>query len=170
LQILDLLLPRITTLSSVQSVLTYPVRDRMEGEIGMPKGLAATESYMELVRRFPLRPVRSEADLDRASTMIHSLLDRKLNAGEREYLDVLSDLTRLYEQEHHAIVDLPPREILAHLITERGISQRALAAAVDIPVSTISEILSGKRTFALGHVRALASYFKVSPEVFLTSD
>jgi HTH-type transcriptional regulator/antitoxin HigA len=125
---------------------------------------------MELVRRFPLRPVRSEADLDRATAMIHSLLERKLDSGEREYLDVLSDLTRLYEEHHHPIEDLPPRALLAHLIEDRGISQRALATEAGIPVSTISEILSGKRAFALAHVRALAAYFKVSPEVFLTAE
>ena len=135
----------------------------------MPRTIAATNSYMELVRRFPLRPVRSEADLDRATTMIHSLLGRKLDSGEREYLDALSDLSRLYEEEHHAIEDLAPRDMLAYLIEDRGVSQRVLAAAAEIPVSTISEILSGKRNFTLNHVQRLAAYFKVSPNVFLNS-
>jgi HTH-type transcriptional regulator/antitoxin HigA len=134
----------------------------------MPK-TAATNSYMDLVRRFPLRPVRSEADLDRATSMIRSLLGRKLDTGEREYLDTLSDLTRLYEEEHHPIKDLEPRELLAHLIEDHDISQRALAAAAEIPVSTISELLSGKRAFAVSHIQKLAAHFKVSPAVFLTS-
>lgn len=125
---------------------------------------------MELVRRSPLRPVRSEGDLDRATAMIHSLLGRKLDSGEHEYLDALSDLTRLYEEEHHPIKDLEPREMLAFLIEDRGVSQRSLAAAVEIPVSTISEVLSGKRSFTLNHVQKLATYFKVSADVFLTSE
>ena len=135
----------------------------------MPKTIAATGSYMELVRRFPLRPVRSEADLERAAAMIHSLLGRKLDSGEREYLDALSDLSRLYEEEHHPIEDLAPPEMLAYLLEDRGVSQRSLATAVEIPVSTISEILSGKRSFTVSHVRKLASYFKVSPSIFLKS-
>src|SRR5437016_4424471 len=136
----------------------------------MPRTIAPTDSYMELVRRFPLRPVRSEADLDRTTAMIHSLLGRKLDSGEREYLDALSDLSRLYEEEHHLIADLEPREMLAFLIEDRGVSQRSLAAAVEIPVSTISEVLSGKRGFTLNHVQKLAGYFKVSADVFLTSE
>ncbi len=98
--------------------------------------------------------------------MIHSLLGRKLDPGEREYLDALSDLARLYEEEHHPIEDLAPRDMLAYLIEERGVSLRALGAEAGIPVSTISEILSRKRRFTLNHVQKLASFFKVSPAVF----
>jgi HTH-type transcriptional regulator/antitoxin HigA len=122
---------------------------------------------MELIRRFPLRPVRSEKDLDRATAVIHSLLERRLDPGEREYLDALSDLVRLYEEEHHPIEDLEPPEMLGYLIDDRGISQRELDAASGIPVSTISELIAGKRSFTLNHVERLAAHFKVSPEVFV---
>jgi antitoxin component HigA of HigAB toxin-antitoxin module len=59
--------------------------------------------------------------------------------------------------------------LLAQLIVERDLSQRALAAATKIPVSAISELLSGKRSFAVSHIQKLAAHFKVSPAVFLTS-
>jgi HTH-type transcriptional regulator / antitoxin HigA len=127
------------------------------------------DSYMALVRRHPLRPVRSEADWKRATAVIQSLTAHELDAGESEYLDTLSDLVWIYEEEHHQIDDLSPREALASLIEDRGISQRSLAGAVEIPVSTISEILSGKREFNIAHIDRLAAYFQVSPAVFMTT-
>ena len=36
----------------------------------------AFDAYLHLVRQFPLRPIRSEKELDRAISMIDSLLDR----------------------------------------------------------------------------------------------
>src|ERR1700726_4488105 len=59
---------------------------------------------LALIRRFPLRPIRSEAELDRATAVINTLLDRaKLDAAEDDYLDVLSNLVEHYEDKHHAI-------------------------------------------------------------------
>jgi HTH-type transcriptional regulator/antitoxin HigA len=34
------------------------------------------DQYLDLVRRFPLRPLRGDADLDAAIAMIDSLIDR----------------------------------------------------------------------------------------------
>jgi HTH-type transcriptional regulator / antitoxin HigA len=51
------------------------------------------DRYLELVRRFPLRPLRTGADLDAAVAVIDALVDRpRLSSPERDYLDVLSDL------------------------------------------------------------------------------
>jgi len=45
--------------------------------------------YMELVAGFPLRPIRSEAQLDRAIKVVNSLLDQaKRTKDEEDYLDV----------------------------------------------------------------------------------
>ena len=63
--------------------------------------------YLELILEFPLRPIRSDAELDRAVKMIDSLVDKdKLSAGEQDYLDVLSDLVEKYEAEEHPMAPL----------------------------------------------------------------
>ena len=49
--------------------------------------------YFELIRRFPLRPIRSDKELNAAVKMVDSLLDRKdLASEEEDYLEVLGDL------------------------------------------------------------------------------
>ena len=54
-----------------------------------------TASYLALIRRFP-PPIHSEAELERATAVINSLVDPdKLDAAEEDYLDVLSDESRV---------------------------------------------------------------------------
>ena len=65
----------------------------------------ADEAYLRLVRRCPLRPIRSEAELDRAIATINWLIDRGAaglrTTSEEDYLDVLGDLIEAYEDIHH---------------------------------------------------------------------
>jgi HTH-type transcriptional regulator/antitoxin HigA len=67
----------------------------------------ASDGYLDLVRRFPLRPIRNEKELDRAIAVIDALLDREqLTVAEEDYLDVLGDLVEHYEDQHHPIGDV----------------------------------------------------------------
>jgi HTH-type transcriptional regulator/antitoxin HigA len=130
-----------------------------------------TASYLALIRRFPLRPITSEAELDRAIALIHELLDRdRLDSAEDDYLDVLSDLVERYEDIHHPIPtdDLSDAEMLEHLIEAKGVSQAQAAREAGIAESTLSELLSGKRQLTRKQIERLASYFHVSPAVFLS--
>ena len=129
----------------------------------------ADDGYFALVRELPLTPIQSEKEFDRATEIINKLVDRgfdNLTAGEDAYLDVLSDLTKKYETEHHPIKDVSESEMLAYLIENKGVSQRSLAEATGIPESTISDLLSERRGFNRGHIEKLAAYFRVSPAVF----
>ena len=126
------------------------------------------DRYLELVRAFPLRPLRSDEDLDRAIAVIDSLIDRDdLDEGEEDYLDVLGDIVERYETEHHPMPPVSDAAMLRHLIESRETTQSTVAAETGIAVSTISEILTGKRGLNRRHIAALARYFHVSPAVFI---
>ena len=60
------------------------------------------DSYLELVRTFPLASIQSEAHLEEAQNVMDRLLAQELDDGEEMYLDALSDLVAAYEDEHHA--------------------------------------------------------------------
>jgi HTH-type transcriptional regulator/antitoxin HigA len=110
-------------------------------------------SYLKLVRDFPLRPLRSDAELDGAIQVINSLLDRDdLDPGEQDYLDVLSDLVERYEDEHYPIADVPGHEMLAYLMEQKQVTQSEVSSATGIAVSTLSEILKGKRKLNRSHI------------------
>ena len=123
--------------------------------------------YFALVVRFPLRPIRSDKELNAAVKIVDSLLDRKdLAAEEEDYLEVLGDLIEQYEGEAHPIAPVSDVEMLRHLIEAKGVSQTEVSKATGIADSTISEVLKGKRSLNRTHIGRLARYFNVSPDVF----
>ena len=132
--------------------------------------LPAGDRYLELIRQLPLRPIRSEEELDIAIAMVDSLIDRdELTSDEDDYLDVLSDLVRKYETEHHPMPPVSDAEMLRHLIESRDTTQARVAAEAGIAESTVSEVLAGKRGLNRKHIEALARHFKVNPAVFISA-
>src|SRR6266571_889027 len=104
------------------------------------------DRYLDLIRQFPLRPLRTDADLDAAVKAIDALLDRpELTAPEQDYLDVLSDLVEAYETEAVPMRPVGDAELLRFLIEQNGVTQAAVASGTGIAESTISAVLAGKR-------------------------
>ncbi len=123
--------------------------------------------YLKLVQRVPLRPIRSDGELDRAIAMVDELVDRvNLGIDEQDYLDVLGDLIERYESEAHPIPSASDAAMLAHLIEAKGVTQADVARAGRIAESTISEVLAGKRKLNRTQIGKLAQYFHVGPTVF----
>ena len=124
--------------------------------------------YLALIRKLPLRPIRSEADLDRAIAMVDALSDRaELSPDEYDYLLVLSGLIEAYEDEHHPIPAASGVPMLRYLIEANGLAQARVAAGAGIAESVLSEILAGRRKLGVKHIAALAGYFKVDPGLFI---
>lgn len=124
------------------------------------------DDYLELVMKFPLTSVHTEEDLQAAQEVMDELLSQgKLSAGKELYLDALSDLVASYEDEHYRIQPASDAEMLRHLMNSRGISQADLQRSTKIPKSTISEILSGKKSFSRQLIRTLAQFFEVDKSV-----
>ena len=52
---------------------------------------ADRDAYLQLVMRFPLRPLKTEREYDAAAELLDSLVLRTdLSAGEKDYVDALS--------------------------------------------------------------------------------
>ncbi len=126
------------------------------------------DRYFELVRRFPLRPLRSAADLDAAIAVIDELIDQpRLTRPEQDYLDVLSDLVEALETEKIPIRPVNDAELLHFLIEQKSVTQAAASTGAGIAPSTISEVLAGKRRLNRTQIAKLAQYFHVEPAIFL---
>ena len=125
------------------------------------------ERYLELIHRFPLRPLRTEDDLDAALVVIDSLIDQsKLNRAEDDYLGVLSDLVIAYEDVHYPDPEVSSADMFQSLTETKDVTQAEVAKATRIAESTISEVLSGKRKLNRRQIGKLARYFHVDPGVF----
>ena len=129
--------------------------------------LTATKRYLDLVAKFPLRPIQREEELDEAIAVVDSLLAKpRLTKDEDDYLDVLGDLISKYEKSAHPVEPASDAEMLEHLLESRDLSQADLHEATGIAISTISAIVSGKRRLSRRHIAALSAYFHVSADSF----
>jgi HTH-type transcriptional regulator/antitoxin HigA len=127
------------------------------------------DQYLDLVRQFPLRPLRSDADLEAAVAVIDALIDRpRLTAPEQDYLDVLGDLVEAYEAEAVPMRPVGDAELLRFLIEQKGVTQASVATGAGIAESTISAVLTGKRKLNRTQIASLARYFHVEPGTFLS--
>ena len=70
-------------------------KSRSKTQVAAPGGV--DRAYLTLIRRFPLRPIRTDTELAAASEMIDELTVRDdLGSTEADYLDVLGDLVEKY--------------------------------------------------------------------------
>lgn len=122
-------------------------------------------SYLELVLAFPLSSIRSDEHLEEAQKVMDRLLAKELDDGEETYLDALSDLVGVYEDEHHTIEPASDADMLRHLLDAEGVTQAQLSQEAGIAKSTISEVLAGKKPFSRQMIRKLAEFFKVDVSV-----
>jgi HTH-type transcriptional regulator/antitoxin HigA len=120
------------------------------------------DSYLELVRDFPLASIKSDDHLAHAQRVMDRLLAaRDLDDGAALYLDALSDLVSTYENDHHAIGPASDADMLRHFMEAKGVTQAVLSRDLSMPKSTISEVLAGKKPFSRPMMRKLANYFNV---------
>ena len=124
------------------------------------------DSYLELVRAFPLTSIKADDHLAEAQRVMDGLLATgRLDEGEETYLDALSDLVAAYEDAHHAIEPASDADMLRHLMAVKGVTQAQLSRETRLAKSTVSEVLAGKKPFSRQMIRKLADYFQVDVSV-----
>ncbi|GAB5405747.1 MAG: hypothetical protein Aurels2KO_39780 [Aureliella sp.] len=127
----------------------------------------AKDTYMELVREFPLVAIQDDKHLTAAQRILDELLQQALNRGGEAYVEVLSDLIGDYEDEHHPISASSPVEMLRHLMDTHSLSQADVCRDIGAGKSTLSQFLSGKRELSKSTAKKLADYFEVELSLFL---
>jgi HTH-type transcriptional regulator / antitoxin HigA len=123
--------------------------------------------YLALVRAFPLRPLRGDDEHRRAIAVVDGFLNRPARtADEDDYLDVLGLLIADYEDAIYEHPDFSPVERLRHLMEEHPLTQAELARRAGVAVTSLSDILNGKRRIS-PRVRAkFAECFGVAASFF----
>jgi HTH-type transcriptional regulator/antitoxin HigA len=125
---------------------------------------------VRIEQEIPLHPIQSVDDYDRALAVLHRLLDAM---GEVEshplasLADLLSERIEAYDAVHFTMEEAAPGETLRFLMEQHGLQQGDLKDITH--QSTISAILSGKRSISKGLAVRLAQRFHVSPAVFINS-
>ena len=125
-----------------------------------------TDKYLELINKFPPRPIHSNEELEAIQELVDSLLDKpQMTPEEYEYLNVLGALISDYERIQEPILDIYGVELLKALLSERDLRQKDLVSIFKTE-SIVSDILRGKRELTARHIQELANFFNLSPAVF----
>ena len=126
--------------------------------------------YLNLVRQFPLRPIRRKRELDQAMKIAGHLAtydEGTLSAGEQDYLDALTVFIEDYQRRHPAEApNVTPLAMLKHLMDEHSMNTSDLGRVIGSQ-SNASLILSGKREISKRVMRLLSRHFAVEPAVFV---
>lgn len=135
---------------------------------------ADADRYLELVRQFPLRPIRTKAAYAEAGRLVEELMarDADLSQEESDYARMLVMLVREYDEQHSSILRSlrekkgTPIEILRFLMEQHGMKTIDLGELIG-GRGQASLVLAGKRELSKANIRTLAKRFGVSPALFL---
>jgi HTH-type transcriptional regulator / antitoxin HigA len=127
------------------------------------------DRYLDLVRSFPLRPLRTEATYRRAMEVIDRLAaheEGSLSDDEQDYFDTLTLLVEQYESDRPVdTAAIGPVEALKHLMEANDMSTTELGKIIGSK-GVASEVLNGKRELSKAHIAALAERFNVDVSLF----
>ncbi len=124
--------------------------------------------YFDWVKKFPLKPIRSDRENESAAKICDELLDNfdDLNSDEKDYLEVLSTLVESFESQWKEEEEVTPRSLLLYLMERNGLNQTDLIPEFGSS-SRASEYFSGKRKLSMAQIQKLANRFKLSPNAFI---
>jgi len=133
------------------------------------KGRVQRDVYLELIREFPLRPIRSDAESAAASRILERFFARPdLDAGTSDYIHALATLFADYEERNHPVEtsQITGVELLKFLMEQHGMSTADLGRLLGNS-GLASLILSEKRTISKANAKILAKRFAVDAGAFI---
>ena len=135
--------------------------------MGVNATLLNASRYGRLCADVIPKVIASDAEFDRMAEKLEDLTFKPRPTREEQALaELLAKLLQDYDDARHPLPELPPHKMIAFLMNQRRLRQADL-----LPVfgsrSVVSDVIHGKREPSKTHVRKLAKFFHVSPELFL---
>lgn len=128
-------------------------------------------SYQQLLKRYPLLPIKTRTDYERASMVLQDLFGREdLDADENGYVETLTLLIETYEDAHENLdalaEDISPLDALKSILDSHGMKSKDLGGIIGSE-SGASLILNGKREISKSQAKILAKRFNVDAGLFI---
>ena len=89
-----------------------------------------------------------------------------LSPEQKQIHELLVLLIETYERQHYQLTPATPIEAITELMNANGLKQKDLVGIFET-TSVVSEVLNGKRSLTVEHIRRLCSRFKVSADLFI---
>ena len=113
-----------------------------------------------------IKPIRGEADYERALRRVEELWNSPAGSAESDELDILSTLIEAYEQEHYPIEFPDPIEAIKFRLEQKGKDSSALIGVIG-QRTRVYEVMQGKRPLSLNMIRNLHEKFDIPAEVLI---
>ena len=133
-----------------------------------PDAQALLAAWTPFKQAMGVTSVSSPEEYERAMPLMDCLLEEVGGDEDHplaELLDYLANQVLRWEQEHAALPESAPREVLRLLMEQHGLKQEDLGDCA--PQGRISDILSGRRAISRQTAKLLARRFKVHADLFL---
>lgn len=112
------------------------------------------------------RCIHNDEELAQYTAALFALTAKEdTTRNENDAIELLTLLIERYESTRYPVPQAEPVEVLRYLMESNKISQRDLISEFGAE-STVSLVLSGKRTMNRDHIARLSKRFHVSPAVF----
>src|SRR5262249_58746071 len=108
----------------------------------------------------------TEAENDRLLAIVERMMGREMTPEEEKFFDLLVKLIEDLEDRHYPMGESSPTEMLKFLMEQRGLRQRDIVHLFGSS-GVASEVINGKRAISKNQAKALAEFFRVSPELFI---
>jgi HTH-type transcriptional regulator/antitoxin HigA len=129
--------------------------------------MATLTDYQSLLLDFTPRPITSQREYQRVLRYLERHMEPHPSRSKAMLLDLLATLVANYEERNCPMPELPPGDLLAYLIEQRGITRAELARQVGIPRQRLTNAINGTRPLSKGNAIKLAEFFKLRPAAFL---
>ena len=125
--------------------------------------------YGRLLARAAPIVVQTEEENERLLAEIEKLMAKgedRLTPEEDALLELLTRLVESYESDAYPQEAASPKELIAFLLEQRGLTQSALWPVLGSK-GRVSEILSGTRGVSKDQAKKLGAFFRISPAAFI---
>jgi HTH-type transcriptional regulator/antitoxin HigA len=124
--------------------------------------------YKRLLSKAMPMIIETEEENERMLAEVEKLFDKgeDLSPEEEKVFKLMVKLIEDFEEKAYPIKNPTPLAMLEHLMDARGLTQKDLWDVFGSK-STASQVLNGKRALSKAHIKKLAAFFNLSPELFL---
>ena len=116
----------------------------------------------------PIRPIRTEADLQQALARLHDIFQAAEGSAEADERDVWVTLIEAFESEHYPFGPGDPVEAIKFRLDQEGLTPRDLEPYIG-PSGRVSEVLNRKRPLSLRMIKRLHEGLKIPYESLLAT-
>lgn len=126
------------------------------------------QRYSRLVAKARPAVIKTEAENNRLLAIVEQLMKKgdALTVEEGELLELLGRLIADFEEKRYPLKDPSALEMLHHLMEAREVTAADLRDVFGAKGVT-AQVLRGERGLSRTHIKKLALFFNVAPELFL---